>query len=46
MTQKEQTTTRITKAKALELQKAQEAENQRKLEQQKKMMRLAWDISA
>lgn len=46
MTQKEQTTTRITKAKALELQKAQEAENQRKLEQQKKLMRLSWDISA
>ncbi len=45
MTQTRQNKTRITKAKALELQQAQEEENQRKLERQQKTMRLIWDIS-
>jgi len=39
-------TGKISKAKALELQKAHEAEAQRKLEQQKKTRRVIWDLTA
>jgi S-DNA-T family DNA segregation ATPase FtsK/SpoIIIE len=39
-------TRKISKAKALELQKAQEAEVQHKLEQQKKTRRVIWDLTA
>ena len=39
-------TGKISKAKALELQKAQEAEAQRKLEKQKKTRRVIWDLTA
>lgn len=40
------TTGKISKAKALELQKVQEADEQRKLEQQKKTRRVIWDLTA
>jgi len=40
------TTGKISKAKALELQKLQEEEEQRKLEQQKKTRRVIWDLTA
>lgn len=46
MAQTKTNTGKISKAKALELQKAQEADQQRKLEQQKKTRRVIWDLTA
>ncbi len=46
MAQTKTNTAKISKAKALELQKAQEAEAQRKLEQQQKTQRVLWDLTA
>ncbi|NLC30307.1 MAG: DUF4337 domain-containing protein, partial [Chloroflexi bacterium] len=45
MAQSKTNSGRISKAKALELEKAQEAEAQRQLEQQKKTRRLLWDLT-
>lgn len=46
MAQNKTDTRKISKAKALELQKAQEADELRKLELQKKTRRVIWDLSA
>lgn len=46
MAQTKTNTGKISKAKALELQKNQEAEAQRKLDQQQKTRRVVWDLTA